>query len=82
MWYWFQVTLEDSEKVMVKQGDRIGWTNEGEFGPVSFQYVEGHETYFRKVEGTQWPVQGNEYVFDNIHLPSIFSLGVEVDPSE
>ena len=80
MLYWFQVILDETEQVMVKEGDKIGWTNEAEFGVVSFRYAEGHKTNFRKVKGSMWPVLGNEYVFGNIHLPSTFSVAVEVDP--
>ena len=63
---------------MVEAGDRIGWTNEDNFLAISFQFDIGHRTYFRKVEDDQFPVLNNDYTFDNVHLPSIFSVAVEV----
>ena len=66
----------------VAAGDRIGWNFEGSLGIISFQYVEEHKTYFRKVENTDFPIVQNTYTFDNIHLPSIFSVAVQIDPSK
>ena len=73
-----QYTLPENEVVTLSAGDRIGFTFEQTTGAFSFQYVEGHRTYFRKVDNDEFPVVGQAYVFDNIHLPSIFSVAVEV----
>ena len=58
--------------------DRIGWTYEGNIGTISFSYVD-HKTLFRKVENQNFPTVGAAYTFDNVHLPSIFSVGVVID---
>ena len=78
----FALQYENDIDFRVAAGDRIGWTYEGSTGIISFQYVEEHKTYFRKVENTDYPIVQNTYTFDNIHLPSIFSVAVQIDPSE
>ena len=65
----------------VHAGDRIGWTNEDDFGVISFQYIEGHRTYFRKYENSEYPRTSDTYKFDNIDLPSMFSVAVKIDDS-
>ncbi|KAI0220244.1 hypothetical protein LSAT2_028230, partial [Lamellibrachia satsuma] len=64
----------------VLANDRIGWTNEDDFGVISFRYIEGHRTYFRKYENSEYPRTNEEYTFDNIDLPSVFSVAVKIDP--
>ncbi|KAI0241694.1 hypothetical protein LSAT2_020955, partial [Lamellibrachia satsuma] len=65
----------------VHAGDRIGWTNEDDFGVISFQYTEGHRTYFRKYDNSEYPRTNDTYTFDNINLPSMFSVAVKIDES-
>ncbi|ELT87437.1 hypothetical protein CAPTEDRAFT_211564 [Capitella teleta] len=71
---------ENDVDFRVASGDRVGWTFEGSTGIISFQYVEEHKTYFRKVKDVGFPVFQETYTFDNIHLPSIFSAAVKIDP--
>ena len=66
----------------VELNDRIGWTEVHRYGVLSFEYIQGHRTYFRKYENTDYPTVGNEYTFDNVHLPSIFSIAVKINPSK
>ena len=73
--------------VTVEAGDKIGFTNEGNYGPISFTYVERHRTYFAKVNSSangipSYPLTGDVVRFDYTYLPSIFSIAVELDPSE
>ena len=79
------MALDTTEQFDVQSLDRIGFTNEATFGVISFRYVQGHRTYFRKVEqdGTDdYPIENNNYRFDNIYLPAIFAIAAEVDPSK
>ena len=85
LWFsYFTTTFQFKNDVdfRVQAGDRVGWTCEGFTGIISFQYVDEHKTYFRKVEGNDYPILQNTYTFDNIHLPSIFSVAVQIDPSK
>ena len=74
--------------VTVEAGDKIGFTNEGDYGPISFNYVERHRTYFSKENVTNatgvpnYPLTGDVVQFDYTYLPAIFSIAVEVDPSK
>lgn len=71
--------MPSDEQYIVKANDRIGWTFEDDFGAISFNYSENHRTYFRDIDSDQeYPLVGNEYKFTRIHLPSIFSIGVQV----
>ena len=75
-------TNKNTEAKTSKQNDSdllcIDWQNEGHVGPVSFNFLEGHRTYFRQVSGDR-PVVDHDYRFDNIHLPSVFSVAVGID---
>ncbi len=66
----------------VQGGDRIGFTYTGNMGLISFSYVEGERTYFRKLDSGTAPNVGANYIFDNIHLPSKFSVAVEIEAGE
>ena len=66
----------------VELNDRIGWTENHIYGVLSFEYIQGHRTYFREYNGTDYPTVGNEYIFDNVPLPSIFSIAVKINPSK
>jgi len=70
----------------VNTGDRTGWTNEGNYGAISFQYVERHRTFFVKGNLTgqglpTYPTVGHIVTFDATYLPSMFSVAVELDPT-
>ena len=71
----------------VNTGDRIGWTNEGTYGPISFQYEEQHRTYFTAINYSNssnpvFPNEGTSVTFDSTYLPSIFSIAVQLDPGK
>ena len=71
----------------VNAGDLIGWTNEGNVGPISFQYVASHRTYFSTVNLTStgvpsYPSVGTLVPFDEVYLPSMFSVAVELESSK
>lgn len=76
--------------VTVEAGDKIGFTNEGNYGPISFTYAERRRTYFSKVNVTNatgvlipnYPLTGDVVKFDYTYLPSFFSIAVELHPSE
>ena len=74
-------------EVTVEAGDKIGFTNEGDYGPISLTYAERHRTYYARVNVTNangvpnYPVTGDVVTFDVLYLPSIFSIAVQVDPS-
>ena len=76
--------------VEVEAGDKIGFTNQGDYGPISFTYAERRRTYFSKVNVTNatgvlipnYPLTGDVVKFDYTYLPSIFSIAVELDTSE
>ena len=69
-------------------GIALDETNEGNVGPISFQYVESHRTYFAGVNLSaagvpSYPAVGTVVAFD---LPLIyyrrFSVAVELDQSK
>ena len=61
-----------------RQGDVIGWTNHGGVGPISLEFDEKYETYFREVGSDGYPKVEESYQFDRIHLPAIFSVAVRI----
>ena len=74
-----QFKLRDDAHTLA--GDRIGWTYEGEFGVISFDYVQGHKTYYAEVSTVGLPDVGSTVVFQSIPLPAVFSIAVEMDLS-
>ena len=78
--------------IAIQAGDRIGWTCEGTYGVILFDYVNLHHTYFSKINisktitpGVDVPVfpnPGTSVTFDPTYLPSLFSVAVELDLSK
>ena len=75
-----------NEQVHVQAGDHLGFTNLASFGPISFEYMENVRIYFRQVEDTNgkddYPTVGNNYTFDYIFLPAVFSVAAEIVPGK
>ena len=74
--------------IAIEAGDKIGFTNEGNYGPISFEYSESHRTYLSRVNLTNgtgipnYPLTGDIVKFDPVYFPAIFSIAVEVDRSK
>lgn len=64
---------------LVKANDFIGWTYEGDFGPISFQYTPTHRTYWYKFDNGQFPVLEQVYILDEVILPSLFSIAALIE---
>ena len=63
--------------------DRIGWTCEGYVSLISWDYVIDHRTIFREADYIEDLSPGDHiYLFESIHLPSIFSVAVLVVPGK
>jgi hypothetical protein len=60
----------------VATNDLIGWTYEGDVGAISFKYDNNHHTYFRKFDQGVFPRLSEAYIFDEVYLPSVFSVAV------
>ena len=75
-----------NKTVFIVEGDVIGWTFEGNQGPISFRYDPTHKTHyaiFKKVNGVDvLPVLGENVKFESIILPAKYSIAVQVDPSK
>ena len=71
----YQIHMED---VRIEEGDKIGWTVLGDFGPISFDYEYGQRTIFRNL-WEESPELGRVYEFDRAELPSIFSIAVDIE---
>jgi hypothetical protein len=65
----------------VLTNDFIGWTNEGQMSPISFQYLESHRTYHYKFPSNQLPQVAHTYTFDSSYLPSVFSIAALIEPA-
>jgi hypothetical protein len=78
-----QVELTTADAFVTQASDRIGWGFHDPVGLISFDYVEQHKTYFTKSRPDPFvPEVTKTYEFDNIHLPSRFSVAVQIDPSK
>ena len=73
--YQFSIT----DEVNVQTGDRIGWMFEGSLGLISFDYSAGHRTF--SYVGSI-PQAGQNISFDNVFVPSVFSISVHIDLSK
>ena len=77
-----QVIIPDTQTITLDGSERLGWTSEADFGHISFQYVNEHDTIFRNVPQESsnpqldiFPETGQAYDFETISLPSQFSIG-------
>ncbi|CAH1795955.1 unnamed protein product, partial [Owenia fusiformis] len=76
------VFLSTSERFRTISGDKIGWTYEGDIGPISLSSVQNHLTYFLPLDNGPNPQIGSEYEFESLPLETIFSIGVLIDISK
>ncbi|CAH1795958.1 unnamed protein product [Owenia fusiformis] len=76
-----EVYLSISERFRTTSGDKIGWTYEGDIGPISLSFAQNHLTYFLPLDNSPNPTVGREYEFEMLPLESIFSIGVLIDTS-
>ena len=60
--------------------DKIGWTYEDNFGIITFDYREGGTTLFSTMGQEGVPALGQKIEFGAIHLPTVFSVAVAVEP--
>ncbi|CAH1795957.1 unnamed protein product, partial [Owenia fusiformis] len=74
-----EVYLSISERFRTTSGDKIGWTYEGDIGPISLSYGQNHLTYFLPLDNGPNPQIGREYNFESSPLKAIFSIGVLID---
>ena len=59
----------------------LGFTNDYDESPISFEYDEDVSMYYRGIEDIGVPEQGDRLTFLNVPLPAIFSIAVKIDPS-
>ena len=85
----FQVIIPESRTISLDGTERLGWTSEADFGYISFQYVNEHDTIFRNVPQEPsnanldiFPETGQAYDFETISLPSQFSIGAIIQTGE
>lgn len=76
----FQYSI--NQTVALSNGDRIGWTFEGNVGPICFQYLELHRTFLFQILDSKYLEVGQTAVFDKVNLPSQFSIATLVDGSK
>ena len=82
--YLFQYNLPSDNQYRILGGERIGFTYPfRQYGIITFEYTEAHLTYFSEVSPDDLPEVGGQAVkFDSIHLPSIFSIAVDIGPGK
>ena len=70
------------KQISVESDDRLGFTYESST-PISYKFVHGHRSYFRKANDTDdYPTIGKTYEFDRLEQFRMFSIAVEIDPSK
>ncbi len=72
----WRAIIPPSQSILLKGDEKIGWTSETDVGAISFNYVNKHHTLFRHIkEPNEYPETGQDYKFQDLPLPNIFSIG-------
>lgn len=73
-----QYSLTAEEQFQVQAGDKIGWTNEDEKGPVSYDVDPAHRVVVYET-GTDFPVVDENYSFTESFLTIAPSIGFDIN---
>ena len=66
---------------MVTPGSVLGFTNDYDETPISFEYAEDVSMYYKGIEDIGLPEQGDRLIFLTVPVPAIFLIAVKIVPS-
>ena len=67
------------EQVQIPSNAHMGWTFEATTIPISYDFQEGYQLYFRAVNNRVFPRLGQNYTFEILPYPAVYSVSVEID---
>jgi len=73
----FEYTVPNQPSI--PSGMRIGWTLEEDYNPISYDFQQGYELYFRAIENQQFPQLNQNYTFQSLAYPALYSIAVKMD---
>ena len=74
--------IQVTQRQYIPFGARMGWTYTLDFVPISFDFVENYQMYFRQIERNDYPRVNQSYDFQALPYPAIQSVAVEIDTSK
>ena len=68
-----------SQRFKLETADVIGWTNEQDYSPISFNLVSSYLTRFHSIaDDMTYPLINETVTLDTIVFPAVFSVAVEI----